>query len=67
MGASLPRAPVGGVVLDKEEYPLTMKNESWLIRVGRVLSTKVKALQSLNDSGSSGAHSKQSAPSIIAS
>ena len=45
MVASLQRPPVGGVVLDKEECPLPIKNDSWLIPVERILSTKVKALQ----------------------
>lgn len=41
MGANL----FGVVVLDKEQCPLTMKNDNWLISMRRVLSTKVKALQ----------------------
>ena len=45
MGASPQRPPVGVVALDKEECSLTMKNDSWLIPVGSVLSTNVKALQ----------------------
>lgn len=44
MGTSLQSPHVGVVVLDKEECPLTMKNDNWLIPVGRILSTNVKAL-----------------------